>query len=68
MKVTDREVQKLVEQLDQENQGKVNYKDFLKYSYLSQLYLNHFKLEMMLHELDTDNKGLVTVAQLDEIL
>jgi Ca2+-binding EF-hand superfamily protein len=52
MKLTDREVQALVEQLDQENQGRVNYKDFLKFSYLSQLYLNHYKLEIMLNDLD----------------
>uniref|UniRef100_A0A7S3CK80 Protein kinase domain containing protein n=1 Tax=Strombidium rassoulzadegani TaxID=1082188 RepID=A0A7S3CK80_9SPIT len=68
MKVTDREVQKLVEQLDGENSGKVNYQDFLKFSYLCQLYLNHYKLEVMLNELDTEKRGLITVAQLDEIL
>jgi Ca2+-binding EF-hand superfamily protein len=62
MKVTDREVEKLIEQLDQENQGKINYKDFLKFSYLAQLYLNHLKLEMMLTQMDSDKRGLVTVA------
>jgi Ca2+-binding EF-hand superfamily protein len=68
MKVTDREVAKLIEELDQTATGKVNYKDFLKYSYLCTMYLKHFSLEIMLIELDKEKKGLITVAQLDKVL
>ena len=68
MKITDREVQKLIEELDQTKTGKVNYKDFLKYSYLCTMYLKHFNLEIMLNETDKEKKGFVTVAQLDKIL
>jgi Ca2+-binding EF-hand superfamily protein len=34
MKCTEREVAKLVEELDRENSGLVNYNEFLKFSYL----------------------------------
>ena len=44
MKCTEREVMKLVQELDQEQSGFVDYNAFLKYSYLSQMYINHFKL------------------------
>jgi hypothetical protein len=52
MKCTEREVAKLVEELDKENSGLVNYNEFLKYSYLCQMYIYHFKLENMLIGLD----------------
>jgi Ca2+-binding EF-hand superfamily protein len=39
MKVEDRELDKLVEELDTEGNGKINYKEFLKYSYLSAMYI-----------------------------
>ena len=62
MKSTEKQVEKLITDLDQENQGKVNYKDFLKFSYLCHMYKNHYELELMLNQLDKDGKGLVTVA------
>jgi len=68
MKMTDREAQKLIEELDSTKTGKVNYKDFLKYSYLCTMYLKHFNLETMLNEMDEKKQGFVTVAQLDKIL
>jgi Ca2+-binding EF-hand superfamily protein len=68
MKVSDREVEILVKELDQSGAGHINYKDFLKYTYLCHMYLNHFKLEMILNDLDIEKKGLITVAQLDKTL
>ena len=68
MKLTEREVQKLIEELDQEKTGSINYQEFLKYSYLVQMYLNHLRLEHMLNDMDVSKKGLITVAQLDQIL
>ena len=68
MKVTEHEVQKLVEELDKEKCGKVNYQDFLKYSYLCKMYIQHLNLEYTLNLLDSSQKGLITVGQLDEIL
>jgi len=32
------------------------------------MYLNHYKLELVLNDLDKEKKGLITVAQLDEAL
>ena len=52
----------MIEELDETKAGKVNYKDFLKYSYLCTMYLKHFSLEVMLNDLDTEKKGLITVA------
>ena len=47
----------------------VNYSEFLKYSYLSQMFIYHFKLEMILREFDKqNNNGMVTVGQLDQAL
>jgi Ca2+-binding EF-hand superfamily protein len=34
MKLTEREVEKLIEELDADKSGKINYQEFLKYSYL----------------------------------
>jgi hypothetical protein len=45
MKVTDREVEMLVQQMEKDKMNMVNYKDFLKYSYLCKMYFNHLKLE-----------------------
>lgn len=39
MKVTESEVQTLVQELDKDGMGQVNYQDFLKYSYLCQMYI-----------------------------
>mmetsp|Transcript_4166 Transcript_4166/g.6200 ORF Transcript_4166/g.6200 Transcript_4166/m.6200 type:complete len:133 (+) Transcript_4166:1039-1437(+) len=68
VRLTEREQDEILKALDASNQGSVNYMDFLKYSYLCHMYLNHYKLEMALKELDKDKKGLVTVSQLDDIL
>ena len=68
MKCTEREVKKLVEELDKEQTGTVNYNEFLKYSYLCQMYIYHYNLEFRINEIDTEKKGMVSVAQLDEIL
>lgn len=68
MKVTDNEVQLLIQELDKEQQGMINYKEFLKYSYLSHMFIMQIALEGELNQADSDNKGLVTVEQLDQIL
>ena len=63
MKCTEREVQILVSELDVEKTGNVNYSEFLKFSYLSQMFIYHFKLELMLREMDKEeNKGLIMVS------
>lgn len=45
MKVQDRELNTLVEELDSEKKGQINYQEFLKYSYLSAMYLQHGMLK-----------------------
>jgi|TARA_B110000285_G_C15083410_1_gene594798 Ca2+-binding EF-hand superfamily protein len=68
MKVEDRELNTLIEELDSEKKGQINYQEFLKYSYLSAMYLQHGRLRSELDRNDTQQKGLITVAQLDVIL
>ena len=68
MKCTEREVIKLVQELDNNNTGFVNYNEFLRYSYLCQMYIYHYKLELMIRERDVEGKNLVKVAHLNEIL
>lgn len=68
MKCTEREVRKLVEELDNSNTGFVNYNEFLKYSYLCQMYIYHYKLECLIRERDQASSGMVSVADLDLIL
>ena len=68
MKVSEREVELLFKELDDSNSGQINYKDFLKYTYLCHMYLNHYKLEIILNDLDVEKKGLITVSQLDKTL
>lgn len=49
MKLTDRDVETLIKEMEKSDttgKGQVNYKDFLKYSYLCLMYLNHFDLEL----------------------
>lgn len=66
MKCTEREVLTLVEELDKQHSGQVNYREFLKYSYLCQMYILHFKLQGLL--LMEAKQGLVTVGFLEHIL
>ena len=62
MKVTDSEVKELVTELDRDSSGKVNYHDFLKYSFLCQMYISHLELENILTSLDEEKQGLISVA------
>jgi len=45
MKVTEREIENLVNELDKDQTGNINYSEFLKYSYLCAMYIYHLKLE-----------------------
>jgi len=68
VRLTEREQDEILKALDASNQGSVNYMDFLKYSYLCHLYINHYKLEMLLQKVDKEGRGMITVGQLDDIL
>ena len=69
MKFLDNEVDRLIDtMINTEKMKTVNYKDFLKFSYLFQLYKNHMQLELDLKSLDEDGKGLITVASVDKLL
>ena len=68
MKVTESDVASLVAELDSDKTGQVNYQDFLKYSYLCQMFISHFELQNLLTSMDDEQKGLITVAQLDTVL
>ena len=61
MKCTESEVSQLVKELDKTGSGQVNYKEFLKFSYMCQMFIYHFKLESILTSLDEAKNGLVSV-------
>lgn len=69
MKFTNDEVERLITTITKE-EGKptVDYKEFLKHSYLFQLFKNHVQLEHDLRGLDADGKGLIQVGAVNELL
>lgn len=54
--------------VNDEGMENVNYRDFLKFSYLFQLYKNQLQLEIDLKKLDKQGKGLITVGAVDKLL
>ena len=65
----DDEVENLIDTIvNKEKINQVNYIDFLKFSYLFQLYKNHMQLENDLKELDAEKTGLITVSAVDKLL
>ena len=69
MKFMDDEVENLIDTIvNKEKINQVNYIDFLKFSYLFQLYKNHMQLENDLKELDAEKTGLITVSAVDKLL
>lgn len=63
------EVERLIDTMvNEEKMDTVNYGDFLKFSYLFQLYKNQLQLEIDLKTLDQEGKGLITVDAVDKLL
>ena len=61
MKIGQTEQAKMIEKLKDQS-GQVNYKDFLKFSYLADLFKNQSRLEYAMKEADKDEQGTITVA------
>ena len=69
MRFMDDEVESLIDTIVNKEEIKtVNYVDFLKFSYLFQLYKNHLQLENDLKDLDAEKTGLITVSAVDKLL
>ena len=68
MKFNDGEVDRLIETLlNNENKQTIDYKSFLKYSCLYQLYKNLLQLESDLKNLDMEGKGLIQVGVVQKL-
>lgn len=52
MKMGPAEQEKLIETLKEEGSDEVNYQDFLKFSYLTHLFMNHCLLEHAMRDKD----------------
>lgn len=69
MKFLPGEVDKLIATIKVEKKMEaVAYTDFLKYTYLYKIYIHHHVVEEDLRALDPENKGLITVDQLDNLI
>lgn len=70
MKLGPAQLNKLLEKLSDSGQAelKVDYRNFLKYSYLAHLFINHVLLATNMRDTDQSGSGQITVAQLDNIL
>lgn len=68
MKFHTGEVDQLISMIKTGKQQTVNYKDFLKYSCLFQLYKNLLVLELDLKNLDKEGKGLIQVGGVQQLL
>ena len=69
MKFTQDEVARLIKTITEDEKiPSVDYKDFLKHSYLFQLFKNHVQLEHDLREIDVEGKGLIQVGNVNQLL
>ncbi len=63
-----REFDIIVEELDKDSTGKINYKLFLNEVYITKMFLKELQLHNTLIEADTEGRGGVTIAEMKSIL
>lgn len=68
MNILPREFQMMMEELDPQQQGAVNYKAFLNQVYVTRLYLQELELQQVLQEADTEGRGGITIAEMKQLL
>ena len=64
MPIVQREFEELVAELDPGQTGHVNYDQFMQAVFLTRMYLKELNLTMVLQQLDTQNKGGITIRQM----
>lgn len=68
MPMLPREFGLIVNELDKEKSGKINYKLFLDSVYITKMYMQELQLYNTLQEADTEGRGGVTIAEMKQIL
>ena len=68
MGLSPREFAMLVQELDPNNSGTIQYRVFLNEVYVTKMYLKEMELYNTLQEADTEGRGGVTIAEMKNIL
>ena len=68
MTASPNEVTALVEELDTNNRGFIEYDAFLNSCFISYILLKEYRIRLLFETFDTEKKGVVTVSQLREVL
>lgn len=68
MQVLDRECAELISELDPANTGRINYEQFLTAIFMTQMFLKEYSLTLVLKNMDTENKGGITIKQMQHLL
>lgn len=68
MNATPREIDLLVQELDQKSSGYIEYEEFVNCCFLSYLFQKEYKLRLLFEDLDKERKGIITLNQLRVVL
>ena len=68
MGLSPREFAMLVQELDPNKSGTIQYRVFLNEVYVTKMYLKEMELYNTLQEADTEGRGGVTIAEMKNIL
>jgi|LauGreDrversion4_2_1035121.scaffolds.fasta_scaffold476299_1 Ca2+-binding EF-hand superfamily protein len=61
MNVLPREFEELQGELDPQKSGRINYELFLTSVFMTQMFLKELNLTTVLRQMDTENKGGITI-------
>jgi Ca2+-binding EF-hand superfamily protein len=68
MNLLPREFEELACELDPSKTGRISYEQFLTAIFMTQMYLKELNLTLVLKSMDTDNKGGITIKQMQHLL
>lgn len=68
MNATQREIETLINELDQKKEGFIEYDEFVNCCFLSYLFAKEYKLRLIFEEYDKEKQGTITLNQLREII
>lgn len=64
MKANQRDIEILLNEMDQAKDGLIEYEDFTNSCFLSYLFAKEYKLRMMFEMVDKEKTGIITLKQL----
>ena len=68
MNATPREVNVLIDELDEKKEGLIAYEEFVNCCFLSYLFQKEYKIRLLCEEIDTAKQGTITLLQLRKII